>query len=1026
MHHSLLIRRFVIMFAALVATGASPTSAMGAAPPHAAHASPTSPSPEAVPQVCHVRHKDGACLTLTMELLPRPKLQRECQRVADYLALPPAPLPPFAVTEAQRALTRLGYFKDIACSLTESREMSCALVSIPIVHSISIRGHLPMALLQEDIRRRVSLRPGVLMPDMTADLHRQSMRLEQYLRGEGYFDAVVAVTPTRVPGEGLGQDTHLSIDIAARDTAMVRRVQFEGDPIIATEKLAWPFWQRGFLGLHRAFRPSKLSDNVEAATQLLRDEGYVGAHLQASYTHHPEAHAIDVTVRVTPGRRVRVSFVGNTAVSDRRLRRLMPFAASGAVDAVAVEEMRLGIERLYQEKGFAEVDVQATLGRTSARDIDVTYVIDAGERYSVTAVVFDHPAGLKPASLFAEGVLLQRPSGRFTPRRWVDVYVQHDESTLQGVLRSRGFPEAQVQAHKQPGGLPNTLVLRYAVDLGPSRRVREVVLNNVPHGIDAQSLKKRLQMQDGGPFVLGGIDNDLGDIESRLATHGYITSDVKARMTLPDGRSFDNEQALVQATAVAERTVAVPADEAAQQLQAVVPITVTYTLTPGPQARLGGIFIHGNFRTRSSTLLQEMNAAVDRPINLAAVGAARRSLRNLNLFNAVQLTPAHSSLGTSRTWLVLAVEERNVRTLEAVGAFSSDFRFSLGADFKDANVFGRAMLLTLTARLSNAHNLAWRPLRIGDQDLLEARLRAPHPFGLKINAEASVLYRYRDVASYRERRLTGMAAVSKPVLHRLRCSICPDVTTRLAYEVTDVIFTNKSEPDDGGGPTTIARIIPKIIANRRDSPTDPRRGASMEAAFEVAHPAMAGNLGDRASAFVRLLIGVQGYVPLGVPARLPLRRGMVLGGPFVLAMAGNVSLARPYGPRGGVPDSEAFGYGGDMSVRGLTYRASTVQLDDAHAMVTASAELRWYVLENVGVGDIQVAGFIDSGTVSAHAHGLFDQQTLSMGPALRYVTPFGPVSVAYGRALVLPAALRRHPDQAPKHGRVHFTFGYGF
>ena len=1001
--------------------GSACASTRATTPNPSAHASQLSPPPEQVPQVCRVRHGDGAWITLTMELLPRPKLMRECQRVADYLALPKAPLPPFAASEAEAALRRLGYFKDIRCNLTDPGNLSCAMVSIPIVRSVKIRGHLPMALLEEDVRRRVSLRPGALMPDMTEALHRQALRLESYLRGEGYFDAVVALTPRRVRGTGLNQDVHLDIDVSARSTAKVRRIQFEGDPILPTQKLAWPFWQRGFLGIPRPFRPSLLADNVEAATQLLRDQGYVGAHLQASFTHHPEAKAVDVTVRVAPGRRVHVHFVGNTVFSDRRLRLLAPFAASGAVDAVAVEELRMSIVRLYQEKGYAEVDVQASIGRSEGRDIEVTYIIDAGERYSVTAVVFKNAGLLQPALLMHEGKLLQRPSSRWTRRRWVDAFVQHDESYLTGLLRAQGLAEATVTARKKPGAWPNSLTLTYDIDLGPSRRVVDVAIEGAPDDVDVAQLKKHLKMRAGGPFVSGGIESDVSDIEGKLATLGYITASVQATLSLPSGPSFATEQALIEATRGNTTGTAVP-------------VSVRYTLAPGPQARLGGIFIHGNFRTRSRTLLQEMNTRVGQPINLAAVGAARRSLRNLNLFNAVQLTPAHSSLGTSHTWLVLAVEERNVRSLEAVGAFSSDFRFSVGADFKDANVLGRAMLLTLTARLANANNLAWHPLRIGDQDLLEARLRAPHPFGWPLTTEASAMYRYRDVHSYRERRLTGQAALIKPVLSQMTCRLCPDVTTRLTYELTEAYFWDKSNDnnpatmpsDPNVGATTIARIIPKVTLSRRDSPTDPRRGTALDAAFEVAHPVLAGNLGERASAFMRVLVGAQGFVPLGKPVRVPIRRGWVLGGPLILATATSFNMALPYGRRGGVPTSESFGYGGDLSVRGLRNRASTIQLDDAHFMFTASAELRWYALEHLGPGDLQLAAFIDSGTVAATAKDLYGEHTLSLGPALRYVTPFGPVSLAYGKAVVLPPALWGAPREAPRKGRVHITFGYAF
>lgn len=96
-------------------------------------------------------------------------------------------------------------------------------------------------------------------------------------------------------------------------------------------------------------------------------------------------------------------------------------------------------------------------------------------------------------------------------------------------------------------------------------------------------------------------------------------------------------------------------------------------------------------------------------------------------------------------------------------------------------------------------------------------------------------------------------------------------------------------------------------------------------------------------------------------------------------------------------------------------------------MVTLSAELRAYLVENLGFGSVQLAAFVDSGTVATSLDRLYRAYTLSIGPALRYVTPIGPISVAYGWALVAPSALRtKDADAAPRHGKLHITFGYTF
>ena len=520
-----------------------------------AHASSLSPDPEAVPQVCRVRHKEGAWVSLRMTLLPRPHLGRECQRIADYLALPPGPLPPAAVAQAEEALAKLGYFSQIGCNLVDGLTLACALTPTPVVRSYGIVGHLPLALLQEDIRRRVSLRPGTLMADMPAALHAQGLRLENFLRGEGYFDSAVAIVPRRVAGTGLNQDTHLDIGVAVGPTAMVRHIRFEGDARVPEELLAKPFWQRGVFGLPQRFRPAALAENVAAATAILRDRGYFGAHVQASWTHYPGAQAVDLALRVRAGRQVQLKFVGNTAVSERKLRRLAPFAASGAVDSVAVEQLRQSIVRLYQDRGYAEVDVQSTLGRGAAQAVQVTYAIDAGRRYRVAQLVYHGLHRLNPEALLAAGSLRQRASSGLRARPWVDAYVAYDQALLTGLLRAQGLGQAQVVARKQPGPRPQTLVLHFDVDEGQGLTVAQSALTGLPDDVDGPALSARLKLQAGRPLAAGGVDHDVGEIEAALAQRGYIGAQVSVQLAHPLGEApATGEQALRDALADADET----------------------------------------------------------------------------------------------------------------------------------------------------------------------------------------------------------------------------------------------------------------------------------------------------------------------------------------------------------------------------------------------------------------------------------------------------------------------------------------
>ena len=78
---------------------------------------------------------------------------------------------------------------------------------------------------------------------------------------------------------------------------------------------------------------------------------------------------------------------------------------------------------------------------------------------------------------------------------------------------------------------------------------------------------------------------------------------------------------------------------------------------------------------------------------------------------------------------------------------------------------------------------------------------------------------------------------------------------------------------------------------------------------------------------------------------------------------------------------------------------------------------RFVELRDLGFGSVQVAGFADVGTVADSSADLFDDTTVTVGPVLRYVTPVGPLSLAYGVPVMLAPGL-------VSDGRLHLSFGY--
>ena len=948
----------------------------------------------AAPLRCTVPASGGGTLTLRLHRDPYAGYPATCAQLAQVVHVPPQPGPD-DVAVAQEALRRLDFFDQVQCALGPPTEgLACTLWPAAIVRDVHIGGHVPFALFSDDLRRRLSLRPGTVLHDVPGQLEAQARRLTAYLHQEGYFDAAVAITPRPAPGGAPHRAVHLDVAVSARAEARVRKVTLLGAPRIATEKLAGPLFHRGPFGYAARFRPAQLGEDVEGLQARLHRAGYVAARLSADYRTDAAAGAVDVDLKVRAGPKVRLRVEGARALPLRTLRQLMPFADDNAVDSVAVESFRVAVVHALQARGYPYAEVQASLRRDVAPHARVvTLAMNPGPQSFLREITLRYVGNASAAHLSLARELSLRPSGRGRRRAWTERAAKADVQALRRRLLAEGYLDAKVHAERdvaRGGGL----ALRYVVEAGVRHVVGTVRLFGVSDAQLARRLLAAAALRCGQPLAPDAEDHAAQALQLALSQRGYVDGEVS---TTDEVREADGHRVH----------------------------DVQLDVHPGVQAVFEGLWIRGNFRSRPQSVRQQMGLRVRRPLNLSQLGAAKRALRTSGLFDAVTLVPHKAAPTDPNTFLLLTLEERDGRSVDGVAAYSSDFRFALGADWQDGNLFGRAIFARLTARVSDAQNTVPH-LRIGDQDLLEAQLRAPQPWGLPVTVDGSVQYRYQDVTLFRERRFGGQAAVGRVAWPLGHCRLCPSVALRLAYELNEAYREYKDDARPSYKDATIARLVPSLGLDARDQATDPRRGYNLDVRLEGAHPVLAGVLDARASSFWRLLVGLQGFVPLGTPLQVPLSPGHALGGPVVLAVALSYGGAGPYGHRGAVPPSETYGYGGDLSVRGLRNRASSRVLDNPDYLLTVSCELRWYVVQNFGFGSVQLAGFVDFGDVAADFGALGRHGTVSAGPALRYVTPIGPLSLAYGRAVSLPKALRHAPDAAPPRGRIHFTFGYTF
>ncbi len=928
-----------------------------------------------------------------------------CDTLGRYVSPGRPPWTEVNAEETQRLLLSTGFFSRADCGIGPGGiSMSCRVVPERIVYDVTFGGEIPAAVLAEDMRRRVFLRPGTLLGEEEREsIERQRRRLEDFLRREGYFGSVVRIRPEVRSGAQPNEAVCLAAEVRPGRTVTLRHVEVHGehplehDEIVARLTHNWLLWW-----FPVRFRPIQMEEDVEDITRLLNERGYPEARVIGDWRLDLPNEAVDVILRIDAGPRVVIDFEGNRRVRDRHLLDLMTFEEAGIVDPVEMEETAARIRERYQEQGYDETKVDVRFEEPGDGTLRVTFVIDEGDRRHISRVALLGNEQYSDRELFDRVTLMSRPRGLLGGGRFVEAWVEVDRRAIRSFYRERGYGAASVSAVKNVLD-DGTLEVAFEIWEGPRRVVGEVLVTGVPEDVDLSSLLGRLRLIEGAPFVSEHVGHDHRELLATLAAHGYTRGDLRREMDPP------------------------PPDAGG-----IVPIN--YEIDAGPKSRLAGILVRGNFRTRTRLIEDQLGLSPGDDLDLVALGVARRRLRSLGPFASVDLVPLDDWRGFEETWLLVELQERDVRTLDGVFSFSTDERFTLGADYRDHNLLGRAIRLDLRLRLGRVFGDVHPALEfLGTTDSFDGQLRAPTPLGMPFDLEGTTFYLHEDKRSHRQEYLSmGIGAV-RDLGRRPDCSWCPSVIGSFRYEVVAGVWENKedggedwpeqeAQDDLGAGRANVGRLVPALSFDKRDAFVDPTQGYSGDLRLELAHSSLA-PIGEGYS-FLRMVGSSQVYWRAGTPLRRRLRGERYLGGPVVIAGAVNFGGALPYGASDSLPEAEAFFYGGDYSVRGLSSRASR---PGAPFLFVGNLEARWYLLEGFGFGALQVAAFADYGTVARSFNSLFEENTVSVGPAVRYVTPVGPISLSWGVPIVVPERIEADmSDLARRWGKLHLSFGYAF
>jgi outer membrane protein insertion porin family len=828
---------------------------------------------------------------------------------SDRIGKPIGTIPRLAET-----LDGIGYRANVSKRAAAGGGVTLVVELIPYdrVRYVFVTGNWPIR--QDELQRRITIRPGRPLPpagaERTAALEQERVRVLDFLRNEGYFEATVRLDAQAAAKTARAVDLYVAIDKGP--SYPLGPITFTGNRALPSEEIdqifrhaAWYFaWLRPV-----PFTQKQLRLDIDALEKRYRELGYFGVRVTTDFSMQRSldrvAKNVRLSIQINERKKIAVAFEGNDKVSSSTLRDALTLLSRGSYDDFEVGSSADAIQGYYQADGYFFARVEWRRERLSADEERVVFTIDEGPQLRVRDVEFVGNKS-RPAGELAGVVSVRKypplglGSGGYVTGKQLEQDVERIVEHYQGL----GFLEAKAHAEAatSPAALgqlgavaagadtvsrdAKTIFVRYTIEEGPrlvlgSEDFRTEKGEPLPYG--KQFLLESVTTRPGDAYTPQAIREDGRRLERLLGDAGYPTSSVD-----PDvNRDGDR-------------------------------VNLTWVLKLGARVRVGPIFVRGNFKTTPQTILEQIPLQPGGYLTTTAIERGQRNLGFLQLFNnATPISFPGKDERREVVPMVVEVEERydQYSVLHAGAGMATDQRAPNSAlpfgvyvrgGYENRNFWGHGW--------NAAANLTYgTALLRGDLNFLDRRFFGTlFRFDIALNYLQQETVRLGDIHSG-----AGSIGFSREMY--------PGVDAGLHYNLRN---TTHTEPLIRGGGTdaTISSVrlgttVGSLSANvewlRMDNRLVPTRGFRINALAELALPILSAPLRP-----FPLDVGDDTFLKVSVRSLSVLPIGRF----FLLRLGFRFEQGFPLGGAALLPKVERYFAGGDTTIRGYQLDRARVEL----------------------------------------------------------------------------------------------------
>ena len=703
----------------------------------------------------------------------------------------------------------------------------------------------------------------------------------------------------------------------------------------------------------------------------------------------PLGDGVRVTV-LLQGRPVieEVLIEGASQIPLNRVRKEVSVKPGDVVDEEKIEASRQKILTLYEERNYAEVDVQYRVqeipGSNRSR---VIIAITEGPKLVVKRITFvgndsivarDLRKAMKTKPL--DILTFFNKSGRLTPAQ-----LEEDRASLRSYYQNRGFADVDIQDIQTEPLAKDGVELVVTITEGTQYRVNNVTfdgVNIVPEG----EITDLLKMNPGELFTPKGMGDDIKAVRDFYGTRGYVDT-----LIIPEVFPAGPGQ-----------------------------VDLSYRIDEGVQSYLNLVNIQGNTRTQDRVIRRELAVKPGDLFDTTLVDISKKRLENLNYFSRVDTQPT-DTIVPGRKDLNVIVEEKR----------TGSFNFGAGFSTIDS-LIGFAELQQSNFDLFNWPNFTGggQRFRVRAQYGLLRRdfvvsLTEPWFLGYKLSAGVEAYYRSADFLSAvyaqenagfalqtRQQVWGALSARTEYRLERIRIYDVGDDVDPIGNSIFGGYSSTGQVGDvikDSAGTYLKSAITGSLVWDTRDSLFLTRKGELVELTGFVGGWVIGGDVQDYG-------ISLEGAKYFSLPWDLI----FLVKGQLAVVDGWGSDKSGDDGYGNGVPIFDRLYLGGANNMRGFNFRE--VGPVDEYDNPIGGNSLAYMTLEMTFpiVSRVRGAIFSDAGFVNADPYDFGTSgYNVDVGIGLRLDLPIGPIRVDYGIPIV-------YDSWNGPPGKFNFNIGYQF